>query len=128
MLFLRSIYMSSDLNSMLSEYARQPLPRVTGPTDAEIWREIGRRRTQSLWSRISAALELPDFISEPHLAVAALTFAAIVGIVPAVMIGRAEKERRLARQSIHLEVFAVSANTIGSVLTSPKDAGGSLLR
>ncbi len=104
------------------------MPHVTGPSTAEIWREIELRRTQSLWSRISSALELPDLLSQPRVAIATLALAAVVGVIPAAMIGRAENERRLARHSIHFEVFAVSANPIGSVFTSPKVANVSLQR
>jgi hypothetical protein len=40
-------------------------------------------------------------------------------MVPAAMVGRTQNERRLARQSIHFEVFAVSQNPLGSVFTQP---------
>ena len=53
------------------------------------------------------------------MAVAALAFAALVGMVPAAVVGRTQNERRLARQSIHFEVFAVSQNSLSSVFTQP---------
>ena len=94
--------MSSDLNSLLSEYSRQPLPHVTGPSTAEIWRAIEHRRMESLRSRLSAFFDLPNLLTDRRMAIAALTFAAVVGVIPAALVGRAENERRMARQSIHL--------------------------
>jgi hypothetical protein len=112
--------MSSDLNSLLSEYSRQPLPPVTGPSTAEIWRAIEHRRTESLGSRLSDFFDLTNLLPDRRLVIAALTYAAVVGVIPAALIGRAENERRLARQSIHLEVFALNTNSFGAKLNSPK--------
>lgn len=111
--------MSNDLDSTLAAYAKQPLPKFKGPSRAEIWGAIEQRRKQSGWTRIFSTLDLRDLFSEPRMAVAALAFAILVGMVPAAVVGRSQNERRLARQSIHFEVFAVSQNPLGSVFTQP---------
>lgn len=111
--------MSNDLDSMLAAYAKQSLPEFKGPSRSDIWGAIERRREQSGWARILSTLDLRDLFTEPRMAVAALAFAALVGMVPAAMVGRTQNERRLARQSIHFEVFAVSQNPLGSVFTQP---------
>lgn len=111
--------MSNDLDSMLTAYVKQPLPTFKGPSRADIWGAIEQRRKQSGWTRIFSTLDLRDLFSEPRMAVAALAFAALVGMVPAAMVGHTQNERRLARQSIHFEVFAVSQNPLGSVFIQP---------
>lgn len=111
--------MSNDLDSILAAYAKQPLPKLRSPSRSEIWSAIEQRRKQSSWTRIFSTLDLRDLFSEPRMAVAALAFAALVGIVPAAVIGRTQNERRLARQSMHFEVFAISQNPLSSVFSQP---------
>lgn len=53
------------------------------------------------------------------MAVAALAFAVTIGVVPAAAFNRLENERRLARQSIHFEVFSDDAGVLGSVFAKP---------
>lgn len=111
--------MSNDLDSMLADYAKHPLPTFKGPSRADVWGEIEQRRKQSSWSRVLSMLDVRDLFGEPRMALAALAVAALVGVVPAAMVGRTQNERRLARQSIHFEVFALSQNPLGSVFTEP---------
>ncbi|MFZ5496526.1 MAG: hypothetical protein ACOZE5_14475 [Verrucomicrobiota bacterium] len=110
--------MSNQFDALLAAYAKQPLPD-SDLSSAEIWREIDRRRTQSVWIRMFSIMELRELFAEPRLAVAALAFAAIVGVVPAVLVGQTESERHLARQSIHLDVFAPDSKALGSVFARP---------
>lgn len=114
--------MNNDLDSWLASYAKQPLPDFKGPSCSEIWAAIDQRRKQSGWLRLLSTLDVRDLFSEPRMAVAALAFAILVGVVPAAVVGRAQNERRLARQSIHFEVFAVSRNLLGSVFIEPGPA------
>jgi hypothetical protein len=111
--------MSNDLDSLLAAYAKQPIPESKGPSRSDVWAAIERRRKQSGWARIFSTLDLRDLFSEPRMAVAALAFAVVVGMVPAAITTRTLNDRRLARQSIHFEVFAVSQNPLGSVFTQP---------
>jgi len=111
--------MSNDLDSILAAYAKQPLPKFRGPSRAKIWGAIEERRAQSSWTRIFSTLDLRDLFSEPRMAVAALAFAVLVGMVPAAAVGHVQNERRLARQSIHFEVFAVS-HSLGSIFAEPR--------
>jgi len=76
-------------------------------------------RRLSLWPRLFPLLEWRELFSEPRLAVAALVFAITVGVVPAAAFNRLENERRLARQSIHFDVFAVDREALGAVFSKP---------
>lgn len=104
---------------LLAAYAAEPLPTSTEPSIAAIWQEIERRRRPSLWSRIFPVFDWQELFLEPRLAVAAVAFAITVGVVPAMAINRAENERRLARQSIHFDVFSADTAALGSVFAKP---------
>lgn len=104
----------------LAEFARQPLPEPSGHLTADIWLEIEGRQRQSLWSRIFSPLDWFELFSEPRLAAVAVAFALLVGIFPAAVIARAEKQSRLARSSMHFDVFAINpAGSLGSVFAQP---------
>lgn len=107
------------LDQMLASYARQPLPPLSGPSVANVWGEIERRRRPSVWSRAFSVLDWREHFTEPRLAVAALAFAVMVGVVPAMAFNRLENERMLARQSIHFDVFSAHAGSLGSVFARP---------
>ena len=107
------------LETLLAAYAAQYLPKQSGPSIAEVWHEIERRRQQPFWSQIFPVIDWHELFLEPRLAVAALAFAITVGVVPAMAFNRIENERRLARQSIHFEVFSSDAGTLGSVFAKP---------
>lgn len=107
------------LENMLAAYAAQPLPTSSAPSTAGVWREIERRRRESLWSRVFPVFDWRELFLEPRLAVAAVVFAVTVGVVPAMAFNRVENERRLARQSIHFEVFSADAGALGSVFAKP---------
>ena len=116
------------LDGLLSEYAKRTLPTVTGPSQAEVWREIERRREHSVWRRTFSIFEVRELFSEPRMALASLAFAVIVGVVPAALVSRTQNERRLARQSIHFEVFATDSGSLGSVFAKPVAMASSLKR
>ena len=107
------------LEQILASYAREPLPASSEPSATDVWHAIERRRRQSVWTRIFPVLDWREFYSEPRMAVIALAFAVIVGVVPAAVFNRIENERRLARQSIHFDVFAADAGALGSVFAKP---------
>lgn len=107
------------IEKLLEAYASQPLPTSTEPSIAGIWREIENRRPRSLWSRVLPVIDWHELFLEPRLAVAALAFAITVGVVPAMAFNRVDNERRLARQSMHFEVFSADAGTLGSVFAKP---------
>ena len=107
------------LEQTLASYARDPLPAASEPSTTDVWQAIERRRRQSVWSRIFPEIDWRDFFSEPRMAAAALAFAIIVGVVPAAVFNRVENEQRLARQSIHFDVFAADAGALGSVFAKP---------
>lgn len=101
------------LDPTLAAYAKQPLPSCPEPLSTEVWREIERRRHQSFWSRVLPTLEWRELFSEPRLAVTALACAVVAGVLPAVLVAKAHEEQRLARQSIHFDVF--SSRTAGQL-------------
>lgn len=116
------------LEKILTAYAAQPLPLASEPSTAEIWREIDRRRKQSVWTRMFAIFEVRELFAEPRMALAAVAFALVVGVVPAALVGRTQNELRLARQSIHFEVFATDSAWLGSVFAKPVAMASSLKR
>jgi hypothetical protein len=97
---------------LLERYARQPLPSAPEVV-AEVWREIEKRRSLSFWSRLFPLSDWSEFIGRRSLAVSALAAALVVGILPSVVATRAKADQKLARQSIHFNVFtADSARTV----------------
>jgi hypothetical protein len=107
------------IDQMLAAYAAQPLPNSAEPSVTGIWREINARRRQSWWSRVFPVIDWRELFGEPRLAVAAVAFAVMVGVVPAMAFNRIENERLIARQSIHFDVFSSDAGALGSVFTKP---------
>lgn len=107
------------LDDMLAGYAKRTLPTVAGPSQGEVWREIARRREQSVWRRMFTIFEERELFSEPSFSLAALAFAVVVGVVPAALVSRTQNEQRMVRQSIHFEVFASDSGSLGSVFAKP---------
>lgn len=114
------------LEQTLASYARQPLPPCPEQLTADVWRDIERRRQESVWSRLFPLLDWHELFGEPRLAVVALGFAVMIGVVPAVVLSRAENTKRLARQSMHFEVF--SANSSAQFATLFAEPAASALR
>jgi hypothetical protein len=108
------------LEQTLASYARQPLPPCPNQLTADVWRDIERRREKSVWSRLFPLLDWHELFAEPRLAVVALGFAVMIGVVPTVIFSRAENVKRLARQSMHFEVFSASSPTqFATMLAEP---------
>lgn len=116
------------LDDMLASYAKRTLPTVAGPSQAEVWREIDRRREQSIWTRMFSVFEVRELFTEPRMALVAVAFALVVGVVPAALVGRTQNEQRLARQSIHFEVFVAESGSLGSVFAKPVATASPLKR
>lgn len=114
------------LDQTLAAYARQPLPSCPEQLTADVWRDIERRRQKPAWSRLFPLLDWHELFGEPRLAVVALGFAVMIGVVPAVVFSRAENARLLARQSMHFEVF--SANSLTQLVMLPAQPAASALR
>lgn len=106
------------IDPLLSDYSREPVPDTPKNFQEGVWREIARRRHTSFWSRILPLLEFRELFSEPRLAAAAFTMAIAIGVVPAAVWTRLRSEQRLARDSIHFDVFAATpAIRLASVTT-----------
>lgn len=96
--------MNSDpLDDLLAAYAKEPLPPAA-QSRAEVWREIESRRKEARWLGLFPVLSWRDLFAEPRLAIAGLIVALVTGALP-VAAARAAESTRLARESLHLDVF-----------------------
>ena len=109
------------LDDLLRDYAHQSLPPAPTEITGAIRGEIDRRRSRSFWTRIVPLLDWRELFGEPRLAVAALVCAVAIGVLPAMMSAKARTEQRLARQSIHFDVFSARATTQLATLVSTRD-------
>ena len=107
------------LETILAEYAAQPLPRSLEPSAAAVWREIENRRTQSWRSRVFPHFDWLELFGRPGFVLAGVALALVAGAMPAVAMERVEKQRELARLSIHFEVFSSQTELLGSVFAKP---------
>lgn len=100
----------------LDAYAKRLLPATPRDIAAGVWQEIERRRHETL----AARLGWHELLKRPAWALAGLGFAVALGAVPAATWSRLQEARRLARDSLHFEVFSPHARgQIASVLTQP---------
>lgn len=114
--------MNSDpLDELLRSYSQQPSPAPAERLSSDVWRAIKLSRRQPFWSRMLPILSWRDVFAEPRLVAAALAVAFLVGMLPAALIGR-EASPRLARESLHFEVFSVVGPAIVEQLAA-KPAG-----
>src|SRR4051812_8348808 len=97
------------LENLLRDYSRQSLPPVPGDLMAGIHSEIRLRRRRSFWTRVAPLLDWRELFREPRLAVPALVCAVAIGILPAVVSAKSRADLRLARHSIHFNVFSSEA-------------------
>lgn len=109
--------MSPDpLERKLADYARQSLPAAPDDIAAGVWREIDRRRGQTFTPRIGWR----ELLARPGWGIAGLIFAVAAGAAPALAFAKAQQARRLAQQSLHLDVFSLqTAGEVTSVLAAP---------
>jgi hypothetical protein len=93
------------LDDLLRSYSQEPLPDPPPLPKAQIWRTIERRRRDSWWSRVFPVANWREMFREPRLAVAGLAVALVMGIVPAAAAHTFVSAPRVARESLHLDVF-----------------------
>lgn len=94
------------LEQTLASYAKQPLPTCPDRLTTDVWREIEQRRRHSVWAQLCQQFDWRELSAEPRLALAALGLALAIGLVPALLQAKPEVEKRLARESLHFEVFS----------------------
>lgn len=94
------------LDNTLADYAQQPLPACPDRLASDVWREIESRRRRSVWTRLFPLLDWNELFREPRLAVSAVALALAVGLVPAFLQAGPVTDTRLARESLHFEVFS----------------------
>lgn len=98
--------MNSDpLDDLLRAYSKEPLPEPTSFPKAELWRAIEHRRRKASWTGLFPILSWRELFREPRLAVAGLAVALVAGIVPAAAAHTYVVTPRVARESLHLDVF-----------------------
>lgn len=103
-------YMTPDpLDENLAAYARQETSFCPPDLKVGIWREIERRRQQSFWTRLLPILEWREVFSEPRVAGLAFLVAIAIGIFPVAIIAKRQTDERIARESIHFDVFSQSS-------------------
>jgi hypothetical protein len=119
--------MNSDpLDPLLHAYARRSLPAASEQLVHDVRRTIQLRRTQPFWARLFPILDWRDLFGEPRLIVSALAVALAVGVLPAVLAGR-QPDPRLARESLHFEVFSPVAPAIFNHLADQPPAADAVL-
>ena len=106
------IAMNSDpLDELLHSYSKQSLPTAAERLSSDVWQTIRLRRQKPFWSRLLPILNWHEVFAEPRLVVSALAVALAVGVVPA-MLARHAGHSRLARESLHFEIFSVATPAI----------------
>jgi len=93
----------------LAAYAQESLPACPDRLTSDVWREIDRRRRESVWTRVFPLLDWHELFREPRLALSAVGLALAVGLVPAFLQAKPVPDTRLARESLHFEVFSSKA-------------------
>jgi len=94
------------IDRALASYAQESLPMCPDRLTSDVWREIDRRRRESVWTRLFPLLDWNELFREPRLALSAVGLALAVGLVPAFLQTRPLSDTRLARESLHFEVFS----------------------
>ena len=102
------------LDDLLSDYAKQPMPTPPQVT-MDVWNEIAQRRRRPFWSGLLPVLDWRELFREPRLVVAALALALMAGVLPAAM-ARSNAETKLARESLHFDVFSARSPGTPSTL------------
>ena len=110
--------MNSDpLDDLLGAYSKQSTPPPPDRLTTGVWQEIEHRRNQTFWHRVLPSLSWLELFREPRVALPALALALLIGLLPATTV-RSYGQVRLARESLHFEVFSpnLSAATLWSGL------------
>ena len=94
------------IDRALTSYAQESLPTCPDRLISDVWREIASRRRQSVWTRLFPLLDWHELFREPRLALSAVGLALAVGLIPAFLQARPLPDTRLARESLHFEVFS----------------------
>ncbi len=104
------------LDDLLRDYARQPLPPPPSDMEREVWRDIAQRRKHGgWWSGLFPILSWRELFAEPRFAVASVALALLTGVLP-VAAARAVDTPRLARNSLHFDVFSIQSPGLPATL------------
>lgn len=109
-----SRYPETRLDECLAAIARQPVPATPPNIRADIWREIRRRATEPVDDLVAT---LFGFFRRPSLAIAGFAFAIALGtFFGALGATITTSDIYMARQSLHLEVFAPDVSGLPAAL------------
>lgn len=97
------------LDDLLRAYAKQPMPSTPDRLTADVWRDIEQRRSRFAWL---VGLNWHDLLRRPRLAFSALGIALLAGLLPAVAVRALDDHARLARASLHFEVFSPNVPSV----------------
>ncbi len=99
---------TTQLDERLAILARQPIPESPANLGADVWREIRRHQTGSAASWVTVLL---DLFHRPFIAITAFAFTIALGtFFGAIGARHTTSDIYMARQSLHLEVFAPDAS------------------
>lgn len=112
--------MNSDpLDRKLAVYAKQGLPHAPADMKDGVWQAIERRQRESFLTRLGWG----ELLRRPAWAIGGLAFALAIGVVPALTFSRAQQTKRMARDSLHLDVFSPRARgQPASLLVQPANS------
>src|SRR5438270_13703622 len=111
------------LETLLREYASEPLPSAPESLAVDVWREIDRRRAERFWLRSLARLSWRELFAEPRVAAIAFACTLLIGVLPALAATKIHGDQRLARQSLHFDVFAMGeASQFTNLFTKTAEA------
>lgn len=104
------------LDNLLRDYAKRSLPSPPAGLTTSVWREIEHRRQRGAWwSRIFPISNWREVFAEPRLALASVALALVTGILP-ITAARSAETPRLARNSLHLDVFSTRSPGLPATL------------
>lgn len=107
------------LDRKLGDYAKQPLPSAPANVTAGVWQAIEHRRRETFGARLG----WHELLKRPAWAIGGLAFALVVGVVPALAFSRAQNAKRIARDSLHFDVFSPHARgQPASLLAQPNNS------
>ena len=104
------------LDNLLRDYAKRSLPPTPAGLTPGVWREIEQRRRRGpWWSRVVPVLSWREVFAEPRLAIASVALALLTGVLP-IAAARSAETPRLARNSLHLDVFSTRSPGLPATL------------
>ncbi len=103
------------LDNLLRDYAQQPLPPPAAGLTPGVWHEIEQRRRSVWWLRLFPISSWREVLAESRLVIASVALALLTVALP-VAAARWAEAPRLARNSLHLDVFSTGSPGLPATL------------